>query len=340
MKNNRFYINNTLLVNVIKRKGGRLLANKPEESGVEYELPLFRTSDGEVCVTYSIERDENVKPLTMIDFLILDTVYGIYGDYDKYRHTFTVRQLIHAITGTPQKPSSKEQTERFAEEIEKLFKTRISINFREELDLKTSEYKEGDAIIENMPLLPLKRVGKNKFKITEKPPLYLYAEANKQVISVPERLFYCEGIIRNTERNLLIKYALLHELEVMRFVTTGNNKYNKKYSKDSIMYFEKSDRRSEPDGGFLTRLDWCLDEEKNDVIKSEADIEEKLTDVAGLHTVNEITKTLKKILDYYVVVGYIEGYELLRRNNKGAVTGIKIKGEIRYPDSIRNRIEP
>ena len=330
MKTGRFYINNTLLVNKLKRKGGRL------KTDTDYSSVVFNTGYGEISVGYSIERDEGENPLTMLDFLILDTAYLIYKDYEKYRNTFTVRQLIHAIMGTNQ-PSSKEKAERFAKEIEKLRHTRITINYEAEAREKNAD---DEGYIENEPLLPLEKIGKSKYKFIEKPPLYRYAEINSQVISVPERLYYCGNTVRNTERNFLIKYALLHELEVMRFVTTGRNKYNKKYSKDSIMYFEKSDRRSEPDGGLLTEIDWCIDENESDTIKSESEIEEKLSTVAGLHTINDITETVKRVLDYYVIIGYIEGYEILRRNRKGAVTGIKIKGEIKYPDSTRSRTDP
>ena len=102
-----------------------------------------------------------------------------------------------------------------------------------------------------------------------------------------------------------------------------------RYAHDEIMYFRKSDRKSESDKGLLTQIDWCLDEDKKDMVKYPSDIEKNLTTVVGLHTIRDITAVVGKILDYYVEIGYIEGYEFLRRNEKSSVTGIKIKGKIK-----------
>ena len=44
MKTNRFFINNTLVVNTLKRKGGMLKNNK------EYNLTVFRTQKGKVSI--------------------------------------------------------------------------------------------------------------------------------------------------------------------------------------------------------------------------------------------------------------------------------------------------
>ena len=334
----KFYINNTLLVNKLKQNGGKYNTDE------EFEFTAFRTKAKKgvkskaIKVSFWIERDDDVKPLTMMDFLILDAVYGIYKDAPKYRYTFTVRQLIHAITGTPEQPSSKGRTEKFDDEIEKLRRTRITINYKDEFEEKNID---GEYEPISMPLLPLekisgdKKVGNNKYRITEKPPLYLYAEMNSQVISVPERMFYCDNIVGNTERNLLIKYNLLHELEVIRFLKTGVNKYQKKYDKDSIIYFEKADRRTESDSGFLTKLDWCLEEEAEERLKYEPHISDKFTTASGLHTISAISDVVIKLLDYYKKIGYLSDYELLRRTEKGVVNGVRITGKIEYPYGLK-----
>lgn len=325
----RFYINNTLLVNKLKQKGEMLEANK------EHTSVVFREKKENICIYYSIERDENIKPLNMLDFLILDFAYSVYMDYDDYGGKFSVRQFIHAVMGTD-KACSQKRIEKFTEEIEKLRNTRITIDYSEEMKsryFKDDDYEEDEENsykIESVPLLPLEKIGKNKYEFISKPPLYTYAEeANRQILSVPTELFYCRNVVKNTERNFLIKYALLHELEVMRYVTTGNGRFKKWNVNKDIMYFKKSRRPSEADSGLLTQIDWCLDESESDVIKSRSDIEDKIRTVVGLHTVKDITETIRKLFDeYYKNIDYIKSYEFLRRKEKGAVIGIKIKGRI------------
>lgn len=311
-----FYINNTQLVNKLKQRGNMLEANKL------YKSKISPKSD--VCVKYKITREIS-EPLNMLDFLILDVAYMIYKDYETYyQGKFTVRQLIHAISGGKESCSEK-RIEEFTKEIEKLCNTKITIDYSEEA--KSRKLGKGDYKIEDMPLLPVEKVGK-KYKFYDKPPLYKYAEVNNQVIAVSENLFCCNNTVKNTYRNFLIKYALLHELEVMNYVKTSC------YAHDEIMYFRKSDRKSESDKGLLTQIDWCLDEDKKDMVKYPSDIEKNLTTVVGLHTIKNITETAKKILDYYKSIGYINEYELIRRTPKGAVVGIKIIGEIKKPLSL------
>lgn len=309
----RFYINNTLLVNKLKRKGGILEVNE------EYESVVF----GKKRIYYHIDRDEDVKPLSMLDFLILDVAYSIYMDYDEYREKFSARQLIYALMGEKGSCSEK-RVEHFIDEIEKLRKTRITIDYSEEAEGKSS--KEYD--IKDVPLLPVEKVG-TKYKFYDKPPLYKYAEVNGQVISVPKEIFYCKNIVGKTDRNFLIKYALIREIELIRYVTTEKGRFKSWNVTDSIMYFKKASRSSEECSGFLTQLDWCLAENESDKIKYKSDIKDKLSTVVGLHTIRDITAVVGKILDYYVEIGYIEGYEFLRRNEKGSLTGIKIKGKIK-----------
>lgn len=313
-----FYINNTLLVRKLKQKGGMLEANTESD----YNSVVFKTENNEnVYVYYNIRREENVKPLNMLDFLILDVAYMIYRD-DGYRERFSVRELIHAVSGGEESCSPK-RIQEFTEEIEKLRNTIITIDYSEEA--REKGYEEGRYRIE-MPLLPVEKTGK-RYKFSGKPPLYKYAEVNNQVIVVPDYLFYCENLIGNTRRNFLIKYYILHELEIMRYVGTG------KYAKDEILYFKKSDRNSEPHKGLFTEIDWRLDESDLNLIKYTytPDIKENITTVEGLHTIESITETVKKLLDYYIEIGYIseEGYELIRRTPRSAVMGIKINGTIK-----------
>jgi len=326
-----FYINNTKITNQLKYKGSIHTIYKA------YGTDIAKNTE----IIYSIERDDGIEPLNSLDFLILDAVYLIYNDTRTYDRQFTVNKLIQAITGTPVRSISEKRLEKYTKELEKLMKTRITIDFTNEAMLRNvsdpvendDEEDEEDALtaIVNRPLLSLeKQEGTNNYRIIKMPPLYLYSKINNQVLSIPHDIFYADSDVKRiTDRTMLIKYYLIREITVKKHLSKNHPQNAKKDDANCIYLslFTKSYRSNICDNGMLTQLDWFPHETENepDAVKNYCDLSKVISTTTGLHTIKDINKIATRYLDVFKNKGFIKDYEIEKNGKKGAMSGYIIK---------------
>lgn len=337
-----FYINNTKLVNELKKNGSLYKANQ------EYALAVFTTVKNQKKIYIKFKLTFNdACALKPIDFLIMDAVYNIYCEYNtEYGNVFSLRQLYRIITGETdskkQLAVSKERLDMLKERVDSLRSIDISIDCRAEA--KARKKLNSENYIINAPLLPIEPKGK-KYRITDVPPLYQYSDISGQVLRIPLNRYYCinsngEKAINNTIRTILIKYYLIHELEVMRS-TEENNRFNYK----SIPFFKHSVRKSECDRGILTQLHskgsdkyWFL--ETGETVKSKSIIGDHLDEPSVRHTISEIEKTVCDILDFYISDGYIKSYKIEKVSKRAGCEGMPLNiTDIKFKDDVQKSSE-
>ena len=267
-----FYINNTNITNSLKRKGSRY--DIGEEGyrinvGEKTETVVIKNKNGsethkkvvtKLETSFIIDRDEGVEPLNSLDFLIIDAVYYILNNYIVYNDEFTVNKLIHVITGSSSGSISQSRIELYRKELEKLMNTRITIYCEEEA--KQRDVEISDFNFKDQPLLDLeetkitvkkkaedeqREVVKYKYRIKNTPVLYRYSEINNQVNSIPMDIFCANPMDRITDRALLIKYYLLHEIDVGKYIARkkylAENRYKKKDKQPEDQKSEQADKK-------------------------------------------------------------------------------------------------
>ncbi len=314
------FLNNNVVVNRLKQKGAAYKLDKEYEYDVATNTTIF----------YKVSRDEDAGPLRALDFAILDAVYYIYFNFSIYRNQFAISNLIRVLTGETTSSISKQRIEKYNSAIERLMKTRISIDYTQEYELRNDGEKNEDAKIVERPLLQLEKIGKNKYRITAMPPLYEYSEINKQIRAIPSELFYAKELKkRNTDRSILIKYYIIHEIEVMKYrrsVKYSNNKM-KNYDINTIHYFIKNIHKKDCDRGLLTQIDWTPNEDDEDdtiFVRYPVQLNEHITTSSGLHTIKDVTETTRAYLQFLKKHKYIKDFSEKKRSDSGSVIGFSI----------------
>ena len=306
-------INNTKLVNKLKENGGRLLPDR------EYIISVGSGKAGPE-ISFRLSGSENVT-LSYIDFLILDTaqLFFEWPLSEKYGRRFTLRKFIKVMTGGENGGESSEpaqispkRLEYIRSRIEHLSNVNIFIDMTNE-NRRVSE--KGDVpphptgIIEN-PLLPVAFDSEKReyYFIADILPLYEYASVNRQVIRVPAEVFFCTGELTNTEMNLILKYFLIHEIEVM----TYRNEHERNFAGNKIYYYKSDKEGLLPLLGY-TRADHPDDRRKKFVTRPK--VLNKLRSVHG---------SVSKILDCYKKHGLIKDYLPITLFDNGAPKGVEI----------------
>ncbi|MGN0649021.1 MAG: hypothetical protein ACI4KM_01150 [Oscillospiraceae bacterium] len=316
MKEKQFAVNNTKLVNTLKRDGCLY------KTGTLYPLVVFSTpvrgsqKNWDVTIKFRIDVTGETFPLKPVDFLIMDAVYNMFCS-DNSGRAFSLRQLDRVLTGETdsqkQHASSDKRLGLLEERIENLMNTRIYIDYTDEA--KARRKASSTACIIEDALLTLEKKGK-KYLITDEPPLYKYSDINGQVQLIPYNLFFAktadgECVVKNTLQNILIKYCLIHELEVIRSASA-------KYSIEKIPFLELSKRSTESHRGILTQLHRkeYFGDEQTDSVKCECVIQKIITTDSVRHSVSDIEKTVVRLLDFYKDEKYLESYTVLKKSKR------------------------
>lgn len=319
-KNEKIYavrsvsINNTKVVN-------RLKAAMDKLSEGEFNVYLGKGYKGQKLNIKLAIADKKLETgslhdeffLDHMDFLILDTLQLFLEPplSEKYGKCFTARKLIKVMSGgecseTEQKQTAISQTKinDITERINYLSNIQIEIDKCTSIENRSgSDMEEDIEVIVSGRLLPVKcrpAGGKTEefYFLPDSPmPLWKYASEKNQIIRVGADLFYCNGVVRNTDMNLVIKYFLIHEIMVMRY----RNEKEENFTANKIYY-------SRSDGSGLLSVIGFKSEDKN----------------AVLNKISVVHQTVCRVLDYYSEKGLITGYSPLKYSKNGAVKGVEI----------------
>lgn len=302
-------INNTKLVNKLKENCDKLLPDN------DYRIFLGSGKTG-TPIIFRLSGSEDVT-LSFIDFLILDTaqLFFEWPLTEKYGYRFTLRKLIKVMTGGEKSEAaqiSPKRLEYIRPRIDRLSKIKIRIDFTKENERiaeKADVVPHSTGIIENS-LLPVAYDSEKReyYFVSDILPLYGYAYYNKQVIRVPADVFFCTGELTNTDANLILKYYLIHEIEVM----TYRNEHERNFTGNKIYYY-KSDKE-----GLLPLLGYTKAEHPDDQRKK------FVTRPKVLNKIRSVHESVVKILECYKKHGLIEDYLPVTLFDNGAPKGVEI----------------
>lgn len=306
-------INNTKLVNKLKENCDKL---SPDN---DYRIFLGSGKTG-IPIIFRLSGSEDVT-LSFIDFLILDTaqLFFEWPLTEKYGYRFTLRKFIKVMTGGENGDEKSEaaqispkRLEYIRSRIDRLSKIKIHINFTKENERiaeNADVASHSTGIIEN-PLLPVTYDAEKReyYFTSDILPLYEYASFNKQVIRVPAEVFFCNGELTNTDMNLILKYYLIHEIEVM----TYRNEHERNFTSNKIYYY-KSDKE-----GLLPLLGYTRTEHPDDRRKK------FVTRPKVLNKLRSVHESVVKILECYKKHGLIEDYLPVTLFDNGAPKGVEI----------------
>ncbi len=212
-----FRFNNTKIANSIKRNEG---------------LPGFRLviSVNQRGAKYDIRtRFVLTEDLSFFDMAVADAIYSLHLEGEK---KFTPRKVLAILSGDPAISVPGQRKQQIEACIEKLMHTEIHISCPEEA-------KQSDALLPRYggAFLQVSQTGNGYQFLSDSPlPLYTYGEAKRQIITVPSFLLAYtplpgrekEDRLVSSRENILLKQALLHELELVR--NTKNHVPEKTFS--------------------------------------------------------------------------------------------------------------
>lgn len=305
-------INNTKLVNKMKENCQRLV---PDNA---FRVYLGSGKTG-ISIDFRLSGQDDVT-LSYMDFLILDTaqLFFEWPLSEKYGQRFTLRKFIKVMTGGENNENSEtaqispKRLEDIRSRIDRLSRIKIYIDFsaeNERVSQKEDAVPHETGIIEN-PLLPVQYDEEKReyFFTAQALPLYEYAAVNRQVIRVPADIFFCTGELANTQMNLILKYCLIHEIEVMLY----RSEHEKNFSANKIYYY-KSDKE-----GLLPLLGYTRAGHPDDRRKK------FVTRPKVLNKLRSVHGSVTKILECYKKQSLIKDYLPITLFENGAPKGVEI----------------
>lgn len=221
--------------------------------------------------------------LTVFDMAIADAIYSLKMQGEK---KFTARKILKIMSGDEAISVCKERKYQIEERIDRLMENEIYIDCREEANENILPRYQGNfinAIKEG-----------NGYKILEDNPfpLYAYAEAKRHIITIPWELLNYQTIegrekndrIVNSNENILLKYYLLQQLEIVR---------NKKNKVNEKIFSLKN---------------------KKDIYKILEINEEVFTEESLTNKIRDIYRRTELLFEYWKRLGYIVEYKSDRKD--------------------------
>ena len=283
----RLYINNTKVANEIRKR----LA----PPGQLCETVVSGRNEMPIVTRYRLSEE-----LSCFDCDVADAVYTLYISG---KDSFTLPQLMRALSGDSRQTATEQKKNELRESVERLRRAQIEID--------CSEYAAARELIADGHIsgallnASLQPDGSYKFAEGVHPmPLCSYSEMTRRIISFPKILLNAESEsgkkLSDTAETLKIKRYLIRRLEVLRNTS----------SSASNMRIRCIPLPRSRDRGMLSEIG--ADRER---YSSEAVWNAKCRDIA---------QTVGEILGYYVRIGYIEGFS----EKDGVFT---VKGKIADP---------
>ena len=272
-----------------------------------------------VCVQYELS-----EHLTCLDCCVADAVYTIAkrwkGGLPKKDAALSPRELWKVISGDHRPSITKQKRQELRRSIEHLREVQLFFNCEEELKARgiagigPEKLREYHGPFLELDIKEQSGGAWDGAEITFKQgvlPVFLHsygAEVNHQMISIPSILLQVtdgKRNMNNTETNTCLKRLLAQRMEIIRYAG-GSEKA--KYLR-TISFGE--DRR------LLSELQLSP---------------EGFTKAAWNQKLKRLRKDVRNILEYYVRIKYISGYE--NRKGSAAADSFVVTGKIRDPNQL------
>ena len=319
---NSFCINNTHVSRIL-RTGARL------------NVHTFALVAPNIETEFRLSSEDNNR-ITYLDMVIADAVYSVY---QTQATLFSEGILLRVLSGDEKQTCRKETKEKIASSLKKMANIEFTLNCSEEVEARKID--ECDFSEEHTePFLILETLNSGKYRTTN-PLLYRYAdEVNKQLISVPHKLWCLDHKkpVNDSLENIALKHYLLHRLAV-----ANHNYDNKSFANLNRIYYyylshKKREEGESPYTGMLFDLGIVSAWEKENgklYDKYGKDIHSMRLELSRLkHHVHGKTR---KILDALVEIGYIEGYSFIKEGKE--IIGIQIKGKAKSYEDFRDTLD-
>lgn len=288
--------------------------------------------------TVYLARKENF-PFSYYEKIVCDAVYSIWqsrryelltGKRREETGFLTPTEVLACMSGKSnirikkEAPGVSEKEERLVKILDTLSCADIAIFWEEE---REERQITGVSSVFAGKMLPLKRVeGTKKFRLNLMVglPLYEYASAIHQMIRIPEKLLSCPAeqmedghiipalVLPNTDEVIQLKHILLQRIEILRNEKNG-------FHNGSIRYYYPSHKKAGTVDGIFALMKIY----EEDYGSASAWSNRK----QALH------RQVRKILDYYCSIGYLEGYkdagEVEGHMRRKGIIGVDIIGEKR-----------
>lgn len=213
------------------------------ESGGEYHIPVIPRKGIEITMAVLIDPKKNLTAMALgpYEAAVLDAIYtlSIYGCPQ-----VSIEMLVRAVYGRRDMDVTAKQFETMNSCLERLSGITIKINCSDEFVLRKKAAKDEEVIYEGS-LLPLQRCEDGTYLVTGTSPIYGYAEAIRQIATVPAAVVQADGL-RNTEETMLLRRYLLKRIAVMQ--NTHNHMASNKIT------LSRWDRKSRSEKGLLPSL--------------------------------------------------------------------------------------
>ena len=268
-----------------------------------------------IFVTVDLTADKSLAlsnpNITQYDMAVMDAVYTMLVNGSA---AFTPEMVVRIMSGNFDQVVRPQKSGAVTRSLHKLSLIRISIDCTNELRARKKIEKDQTAKLTSylMPLREIEIQSANHqtvmrgYQLIEKPVLYTYAEAVKQIIDVPTELLEItdasgSGHLSDTDDVIVIKRAIIRRIEQM--------KNEKNHMDNNTISYERYDPITGTKKGFFAMLGFNESNYKN------ADQWKKKR--------SSLNKIITTILDDFAKEKYISGYEVVKEG-KQKVVGVKI----------------
>lgn len=213
------------------------------ESGGEYHIPVIPRKGIEITMAVLIDPKKNLTAMALgpYEAAMLDAIYTLSVCSCP---RISVEMLVRAMYGKRDMDVTSKQAEVLRTCLERLTGITVRIDCSAEFTLRKKAAK-GEEVIYEGPLLPLQRCDDGTYVITGTSPVYAYAEAIRQIATVPAEIVQADGL-RNNEETMLLRRYLLKRIAVMQ--NTHNHMASNKIA------LSRWDRKSRSQKGLLPSL--------------------------------------------------------------------------------------
>lgn len=213
------------------------------ESGGEYHIPVIPRKGIEITMAVLIDPKKNLTAMALgpYEAAMLDAIYTLSVCSCP---RISVAMLVRAMYGKRDMDVTSKQAEVLRTCLERLTGITVRIDGTAEFSLRKKAAKDEGVIYEGS-LLPLQRCDDGTYVVTGTSPVYAYAEAIRQIATVPAEVMQADGL-RNNEETMLLRRYLLKRIAVMQ--NTHNHMASNKIT------LSRWDRKSRSEKGLLPSL--------------------------------------------------------------------------------------
>lgn len=260
-----FYINNTKIANMLRKKKDMDIVNMQE------------TDIGGGKASYYVS-----SQLSYFDMVVADAIYTLYRSGFE---NINPRLIMRVMSGNFEQVLSPAKRNPIVKSIEKLRNTEIVIKEQRKNAKRKNIAVQGAFL----PCTKLDGKQNDRYQLTEKMPLYEYAEEAKQMIAIPINI-YQANVQADTEQMILIRHYVLQRISVYY---NGKNSYND----GKIVLLKGSYNGKEKHTGMLVSLDMVSP--YYEASESKRVLEQR---------VKRVKIRVKNLLDHYKEIGWITAF--------------------------------